>query len=203
MRARTDHVAGGAREALFFLSVKHAEVKAGIQDRAFCARTTDGGRSFSFLGWMLPESSEVRSVMPSTVRLSGSTLVSALRRRLDITRPDGGKETECWIDAAESQDGGVTWRLLGKVADTQTAAGQHNGNPPSMIRLRDGRLCVVYGYRASAFGIRAKISGDEGRTWGGEILLRQDARTWDIGYPRSVVRPDGRVVSVYYTAAHN
>ena len=30
------------------------------------------------------------------------------------------------------------------------------------------------------------------------IILRDDARTWDIGYCRSVVRSDDKVVSVYY-----
>jgi hypothetical protein len=47
-------------------------------------------------------------------------------------------------------------------------------------------------------GIRAKVSRDQGRTWGDEIVLRKDARTWDIGYPRTVVRKDGKLVTIYY-----
>jgi hypothetical protein len=67
-----------------------------------------------------------------------------------------------------------------------------------LICLRDGRLCLTYGYRASPFGMRARLSRDEGRTWEPEIVLRADAVTHDLGYPRSVQRADGKVVTVYY-----
>jgi len=50
-----------------------------------------------------------------------------------------------------------------------------------------GRLC-------------ARISTDDGKTWGKELILRQDARNWDLGYPRSVQRSDGKGVTVYYFA---
>jgi hypothetical protein len=46
--------------------------------------------------------------------------------------------------------------------------------------------------------MRAKLSSDNGATWGPEITLRDDAANWDFGYPRSVLRPDGKVVTVYY-----
>jgi hypothetical protein len=72
------------------------------------------------------------------------------------------------------------------------------GNPPSLIRLADGRLCLTYGYRAVPFGIRARLSGDGGKTWNQEIVLRDDGGGRDVGYPRSVQRPDGKVVTVYY-----
>ena len=85
---------------------------------------------------------------------------------------------------------------LGEVADTDT--GLHNGNPPSLVQLKDGRLVVTYGYRSIPYGIRAKISKDAGKTWGPEIGLRLDGRSWDLGYPRSLVRPDGDIVTVYY-----
>jgi hypothetical protein len=66
------------------------------------------------------------------------------------------------------------------------------------VKLRDGRLLVTFGYRAPAFGIRARISTDQGRTWGEDVILRADAVDWDLGYTRSVQRPDGRIVTVYY-----
>jgi hypothetical protein len=66
------------------------------------------------------------------------------------------------------------------------------------LRLRDGRLVIVYGYRRPAFGIRARVSRDQGLTWGGEIILRADGGNNDLGYPRSVERPDGTIVSTYY-----
>jgi hypothetical protein len=67
-----------------------------------------------------------------------------------------------------------------------------------MIRLKDGRLLLTYGFRAEPFGIRARTSSDEGRTWSEDIMVRADGGNWDIGYPRTVQRRDGKVVTVYY-----
>ena len=47
-------------------------------------------------------------------------------------------------------------------------------------------------------GIRARISNDQGLTWGPEIMLRADGGTWDLGYTRTVQRADGKIVTVYY-----
>jgi hypothetical protein len=100
-----------------------------------------------------------------------------------------------WIDAWRSRDRGVTWQLQGRpVAD----AGGTSGNPPHLIRLRDGRLCLTYGYRSAPMGMRAKLSRDGGVTWEREIVLREDAVTHDLGYPRSIEREDGKIVTVYY-----
>lgn len=197
LSSRTDYILNGKKDCLLFLSAKEKRVEAGLQDRAFCARTTDGGKTFQFLGWMT-QNIKVRSVMPSTVRISDNELVSALRRRHDIHReglPDIGKN---WIDVYRSNDNGKSWKFLSKVADTDT--GRRNGNPPSLVRLSDGRVCVTYGYRASPYGIRAKVSRDNGKTWGEEIGLRVDGLTWDLGYTRTVQRPDGKLVTVYYHA---
>ncbi len=44
----------------------------------------------------------------------------------------------------------------------------------SLVVLKDGRLVMVYGYRLMPSGIRAKVSEDGGRTWGGELIVRDD-----------------------------
>ena len=67
-----------------------------------------------------------------------------------------------------------------------------------MVRTKSGILWVVYGYRGKPYGIRAKISKDNGKNWSKEIILRDDAHSWDIGYLRSVVNEEDKVVSVYY-----
>lgn len=194
LTSRTDYVVLGPRHCLLFLSAQEPRVASKHQDRAFCAQTTDGGQSFEFLGWITGEPYTHRSVMPATVLTPGGALLSALRRRVD----DGPAEApqSNWIDVYGSEDGGRGWALRGKVADT--ANGTHNGNPPSHVRLADGRLCVAYGYRSEPYGIRARLSADEGLTWGSEIVLRDDALSWDIGYPRLTLRPDGRLITIYY-----
>ena len=125
--------------------------------------------------------------MPSSVRLSANDIVTAVRVREPPDRTS--------IDFYESTDNASTWRILPQpVPDT----GGHGGNPPGMIRLRDGRLCLTYGYRGKPYAIRAQLSGDGGRNWSGEFTLRAGAPSWEVGYPRTVQRPDGSVVTVYY-----
>jgi hypothetical protein len=197
LTSRTDYIVNGPGEAFLFFSAQHPAVKAGsYKDRAFMARTTDGGKTFKFVSWMTHEPLGTRSVMSSTVRVSATELVSVLRRRDD--------NLNNWIDAYASTDNGTTWQFRSKVADTDRPDSGHNGNPPALVRLRNGRLVAAYGYRSPPFGIRARLSDDNGKTWGRELVLRDDARTWDIGYPRMVERPDGKVVTIYYiTTAKN
>ncbi len=122
--------------------------------------------------------------MPSTVRVSPTGLVTTIRRQ-DAPRS--------WIDAYASHDDGRTWEFL-STAEPDTG----EGNPPSLVHLADGRLCLIYGVRARPYGIRARLSNDRGRTWSPAIVLRDDGGSTDVGYVRSVVRPDGKVVAVYY-----
>ncbi len=197
LSSRTDYLVSDADEALFFLSADDVEtVQAILQDRSFLARTKDGGQSFEFVSWMADEEN-ARSVMSSTVRISESHLVTTMRRRFD---PAGDFRVmpKNWIDAYESHDNGQTWNFLTKIADTDT--GLRNGNPPALVRTDEGLLAVSYGYRGAPYGIRARVSADDGATWSREVTLRDDASTWDIGYCRSVVRSDGNIVTIYYYA---
>jgi len=67
-----------------------------------------------------------------------------------------------------------------------------------MIQLADGRVCLTCGYRAAPFEVRARLSSDDGKTWNEEMMLRDNCGGGEFGYPRSVQRPDGKVVTVYY-----
>src|SRR5207247_2060314 len=101
--------------------------------------------------------------------------------------------TRSGIETYRSLDNGKSWKQ-----DQTPAPDLGEGNPPSMIRLADGRVCLTYGYRAKPYGIRARINSDGGHTWDEEIILRDDAGGRDLGYPRSVQRTDGKIVTVYY-----
>ncbi len=196
LTSRTDYIVEGDSECIYFLSVEDKNVQARLEDRTFCARTTDGGRTFEFLSWIGKPDTH-RAVMPSSVKLSDSHIITSLRRRFDGSFEDTKpKLSKNWIDVYESLDNGKTWGFLSKVAETDM--GKNNGNPPSLVELNDGRLVLTYGYRAVPYGIRAKVSSDGGKTWSKEIHLRDYAREYDMGYTRSAVRPDGKVVTVYY-----
>jgi hypothetical protein len=95
-----------------------------------------------------------------------------------------------------SEDDGRTWRSLSKIGDTG------KGNPPALLRLRDGRLACAYGNR-DRNQMLARLSGDRGASWGKELVLRDGYRAdkfgdADFGYPRLLQRVDGRIVCVYY-----
>lgn len=188
IEARTDYLVTGPEECLLFLTASKSSGGEGAG--VFCARTQDGGRHFDLRSWVV-RVDDGYAIMPSSVLIADQTLRSAIRRRR------GSGETgsaDSFIELYGSEDMGRTWRLIGRpVPDT----GQ-GGNPPALTRLRDGRLVITYGCRAAPFGIRARVSADGGITWGEEMILRSDAGNHDIGYPRTVERPDGSLVTVYY-----
>ncbi len=188
IEARTDYIVSGPKELTLFLPASRADGGEGAG--VLAARTVDGGRSFQFLSWVAQlENGFV--IMPSSVRLSPSRIVTALRCRESSA---GFEQARCWIDLYASDDNGESFAYLA----TPVPNTGRGGNPPSMIQLADGRLCLTYGYRAEPYGMRAVLSDDGGATWSDAIVLRDDAGNHDLGYPRSVQRPDGAVVTVYY-----
>lgn len=97
---------------------------------------------------------------------------------------------------ALSRDGGRTWEARPTDIDARQT-------PPSgLVKLDDGRLVLVYGYRDAPSGIRALISEDEGLTWRTDhvLVLRDDGDGFDLGYPRAVKLADGTIAAVYYYA---
>ncbi len=177
--ARTDYQIFNQNEAMLFLTVAKS---GGGQGRPCCVKTEDGGLSWRFVSFIGPEPPGY-AIMPASVRLSDTEMLAMIRlKNGDLY----------WIDAYRSQDNGESWQYL------NTPAPSTAGNPAALLKLSDGRLCVMYGYRSAPFGIRARISSDDGVTWTGEILLRTDGGDWDLGYPRAIERPDGNIVVAYY-----
>jgi Neuraminidase (sialidase) len=104
-----------------------------------------------------------------------------------------------WIAAARieavelfaSDDDAVTWAGPNRA----TKRNEINGH---LARLSDGRLLLTYGNRVKdQYGILAKVSSDEGNTWSAPIRLAKTLDT-DCGYPSTVQRSDGRIVTAYY-----
>ena len=56
----------------------------------------------------------------------------------------------------------------------------------------------MYAPPRSRSRVLARLSSDRGKSWGDAIVLRGDAGGQDLGYCRSVQRPDGKIVTVYY-----
>jgi hypothetical protein len=180
--ARTDYIVNGKHDLMAFIT---SGKETGREGRVFVTRTSDGGRTWPFVSWIGPEPPGF-SIMPSSVRLSPTRLLTTLRQK------EGDKH---WIDAYVSDNDGQTWRYLNRPSES---TGGFVGNPPSLIKLKDGRLAITYGFRSPPYEMRARLSNDEGMSWGEEIVLRTNAGCEDLGYPRTVQRPDGKIVTVYY-----
>jgi hypothetical protein len=181
--ARTDYIVNGPRDCMLFLTASKNNEREG---RPICVRTIDGGKTWELLSFIGPEPAGY-AIMPSTVRLSPRELVTTIRRN------QGGEKARNWIEAWRSNDDGRSWSFVNEpVSDTG------EGNPPALIKLADGRLCLTYARRAQPFGIFTKLSRDAGATWSDPITLRADGGGRDLGYTRAVQRPDGRVVTLYY-----
>ena len=150
-------------------------------DRPVVYASYDGGVNWTFLGY-IAGSDDYRMICPSPVILEDGTLLAAVR-----CKPSVGAN---WVEVYTSDDGGLSWEFLSRVNE--------HGEPGHLTLLEDGRLLCVYGYRHPPFGIRCKISADEGQTWGREWILRDDGANYDLGYPRARELPDGRIVTSYY-----
>ena len=95
-----------------------------------------------------------------------------------------------WTEVYHSDDGGETWAFLSRVNDF--------GAPGSLVVMPDGRLVMTYGSRLMPSGIRATVSEDGGKTWGAELIIRDDGGSWDLGYPNAWVVDDKHVGAIYY-----
>lgn len=142
----------------------------------------DGGASWGIVGEISPDSQPCGVILPYPLLLGDGTILVAARRQYD------GYNANTTIH--ESTDGGRTWRFISRANDW--------GAPANLVELPDGRIVCVYGYRQKPWGIRARVSADRGRTWGEEIVLRDDGGSWDVGYPRTILSSDGALVTVYY-----
>lgn len=186
LEARTEYIVNSDKECILFLTASKSNGKEG---KVLCVKTMDGGLTWALLSPIGAEP-EGFAIMPAAVRLSKNELLSTIRNR------ENGAD---FISSYYSKDDGKSWKQLENAVD-DTGKG---GSPPAMIKLKDGRICMVYAYRADPgadrkAGIFAKLSSDHGKTWSTPYTLRDDGAGRDIGYPRIVQRPDGKVVVVYY-----
>lgn len=189
--ARTDYLINNSKECYLFLTASKSNGEEGL---VFCANSTDGGKSFSRFSQIGPEP-EGFAIMPASVRLSESHILVAVRcRGRSKNANKDWEQLQNWIDLYTSEDNGQTWNYLNCPVEN-TGRG---GNPPTLTKLIDGRLCLTYGFRDVPHRICAKLSEDEGHSWSDEIVLRDNGGDHDIGYPRTVQRPDGVMVTVYY-----
>ncbi|HRZ57216.1 MAG TPA: sialidase family protein [Candidatus Paceibacterota bacterium] len=197
LTARTRYLVTRPSSCLLFMSARPSGSIPGqiATDKSFVAETTDGGRSFHFVSWIVPLQDPYRAVMPAVGQFKDRTIIAALRRR-DVANA----QVPCWVDCYVSRDNGRSWNFSSRVGQT----GLENGNPPALTVLKDGRVVCAYGDR-SRDKLFARVSADRGKSWGAEIVLREDFQSdkfgdHDFGYPQLTTNERGEVVALYYWA---
>jgi len=179
LQGKHDHVVRPDGAVLLFLS---ASTRADALMRPVVYVSYDRGCTYTLMAFMTPEPRDYGMIYPAPVLLPDGRIIAALRCQVS--------GHAAWTEVVCSDDGGRTWGFLSRPNDI--------GVPAHLLLLKDGRVLCVYGYRIPPYGVRATISEDGGRSWGAEIIIRDDGGSWDLGYPRAVQLSDGRIAAAYY-----
>ena len=146
--------------------------------------STDDGRSWKKLAQIPTRAGDDPSEYHElhAVEATNGTIVVQIRNN----NPANRSETL----QTESPDGGKTWSVPHSIGVW--------GLPSHLLRLRDGRLLMSYGYRRKPFGNQARISSDHGKTWSEPITVSGDGANGDLGYPSTVELQDGTLLTAWY-----
>lgn len=184
VQVKPDYVVRPDGVVLLFVTVGLSGPQRGERLVAVYA-SPDAGLTWNYLAPIIatsPDTHFVNRYYASPVLLPDGRILVALRCQIDARN--------AWPEIFESADGGRTWQFVSRPNDW--------GGPTELTLLEDGRLLIVYGYRVAPYGIRARVSEDDGRTWKPELILRDDGGSWDLGYPRTALLGDGKVMTAYY-----
>jgi photosystem II stability/assembly factor-like uncharacterized protein len=146
--------------------------------------STDDGRSWKKLAQIPTRPSDDPGEYHElhAVEAANGTLVAHIRNH----NSSNSRETL----QSESTDGGKTWSVPHPIGVW--------GLPSHLLRLRDDRLLMTYGYRRKPFGNQARISTDHGKTWSKPITISGDGANGDLGYPSTVELQDGILLTAWY-----
>ena len=99
-----------------------------------------------------------------------------------------------------SGDEGRTWNIPNSNYIRYGVTGFYE-HPGHLLKLNDGRILLTYGKRYQEYGIGARVSNDEGQTWGPRMaVIEYGGDSDDLGgYPSSVQLKDGTIVTAYYS----
>ena len=147
------------------------------------AFSSDNGKSWEVISTIpLPSGQDIRKCHEiHGIEAPDGTLIVQFRNH---NRPGIG---ETW--QSESKDGGRSWSEPHYVCQ---------GFPTHLQKFGKDRLIMVYSWRQKPYGIRARISDDSGKNWGDELILSDDGKRWDLGYPSTVEMADGSLFTLWY-----
>ena len=155
--------------------------------RIMAYESADEGRTWQYLGTVpVPDGCTLSNLSePHTVELPDGSILGMIRAE--------GPELPFTFTlfTCTSTDGGRTW--------TKPVCMNTCGAPPFLLRHSSGAIVLTYGRRHNGpCGVRARVSYDNGKTFGEEILLSTESDYWDHGYPSTAELPDGTLITTYY-----
>lgn len=132
------------------------------------------------------EDGSMESCEPHAIQLPNGKIIVHIRMQRE------GEHKVFTLYQSESFDNGLSF--------TRPHAVMHalGGAPAHLLAHSGGVLVSAYGHRESPYGIRAMLSKDEGETWDVDWILADQGMSSDLGYPATVERKDGSLLSVYY-----
>jgi hypothetical protein len=142
--------------------------------------STDDGRTWTVRG--VVQESGINETAPLVLR-KGELLACA--------RTLGDQHLELF----RSTDGGKNWQ-------PEQTVSQGSQHPAHLVNLADGTILLVYGDRREGHhGIEGRISVDAGHSWSVPARL-VDLEAGDLGYPATVQRDDGTLVTAWYSSGN-
>jgi hypothetical protein len=184
------------------------DTNAGVKERRDIVAlygSDDGGITWEYLAEVAHDpSGKGRPTYANLLQLPGGRLqcymlnIDGIRNAIQLACSDDGgfnwsdpKPIVAWGQSPwVTQKGGYAW--------SGARRKNYHYRSPWPLRLRDGRIVVLFGRRKRPFGIGLIISEDEGESWSSEAVLRADASDVDLGYPVATQLDDGRIFTAYY-----
>jgi len=160
------------------------EKTPGDRNHSYVYRSADDGQTWKRLSEIGDGKMQFNET--ALLRLPDGKLQAAMRSRAG----------EVWL--ADSADNAATWSAAKQLTPV-------NAHPVDLCLLGDGRMLLTVGNRIGPFGVLGIVSDKDGRfAWDKRFALVTDAVGRDCGYPSSVLRKDGKALTLYYaTRAKN
>jgi sialidase-1 len=171
-------------------------------EKAYVIRSFDKGKTWGDVALLAEDKNGTRSMFRGVNYNEVCVLNLGMGRLMAMIRSDSSYQSESDQYMAIGGTGELT-QAFSENAGLSWTYPEHTGifgQPANIIKLKNGKILCTYGYRKSPFAVKACLSNDEGKTWDtlNTITIKESCPFWDMGYPMSVQREDGKIVTVYY-----